>query len=107
LKEEETTMHHRKLFTAISSWLLLATLCSAEEPAKPTAERVKLVRQMYEKLPCEILGFAEPSKSVTAAFATDGGSIAITLVDASDKKLTMVLDRKLVAPARNNATNSS
>src|SRR5262245_11748920 len=93
-------MCHRLLFMVIGTSLLVATLSSADEPAKPAAERVKLVHQMYEKSPCEILGFAEPSKKVTVAVGTDGGSMMIALVDAKDKQLTIGLDRKLGTKTR-------
>lgn len=100
-------MRHRMLFTVIGTWLLMVPLNHANEPAVPTAERVRLVRQMYEKMSCDILGFTEPSKSVSVAMATDGGSIAIALVDASDKKLTVILDRKLGTETRNSLSIST
>jgi hypothetical protein len=59
------------------------------EPAKPTPERIRLVRQMYETLPCEILGFAEPAKKLTVAVS--GKSVALNLQDAKDKELTIGL----------------
>jgi hypothetical protein len=93
-------MTHRLLFTLIASLLLVTTLSSADEPAKLTAERVKLVLQMYEKLPCEILGFIEPSKKIKVLFAQDGGSIGIFLVDTKDKQLLIRLDRNLETKAR-------
>ncbi len=90
-------MSHRFMFTGTSVLLLVAALSIAGEPAKtskPTADRVKLVRAMYEKLPCEILGFAEPSKNLIAAASPDEGSVGIILLDAKDKKLAIFLDRK-------------
>jgi hypothetical protein len=73
----------------------------ADEPAKPTAERVKLVRQMYEKLPCEILGFAEPAKKVVEALALlDGGTMVLVLQDAKDNKLSIRFDGKLDSKTR-------
>jgi RNA polymerase sigma factor (sigma-70 family) len=57
--------------------------------AAPTADRVNLVRQMYAKLPCEILEFVEPLKRFVAA-QKDGKSIMLLLEDAKDKKLTII-----------------
>jgi hypothetical protein len=79
-------------------------LHSAHEPATPseaTAERVKVVRQMYEKLHCEILGFAEPAKKVVEALAlTDGGTMVLVLQDAKDNKLSIRFDGKLASKTR-------
>jgi hypothetical protein len=94
-------MTHRLVLTVVASLLLVSTLSSADEPAKPTAERVKLVRQMYEKLPCEILGFAEPAKKVVEALALlDGGTRVLVLQDAKDNKLSIRFDGKLDSKTR-------
>jgi hypothetical protein len=85
----------RLLFTVAAASLLVGTLGRADQPAKPTPDRVKRVRQMYKKLPCGVLPFTEPSKEVTVRFVKDGGSIAIDLVDAKGKQLTIQLDRKM------------
>jgi RNA polymerase sigma factor (sigma-70 family) len=66
----------------------------------PSSDRIKLVRQMYEKLPCGILGVTEPSKQVTAQGFLDGGTIQITVRDAKDNKLVLRLDRQLQTKTR-------
>jgi hypothetical protein len=58
--------------------------------AKPTAERVKLVRQMYAKLPADILGFAEPTKRIVVMNKT-GRWMNIILEDANAKPQTITL----------------
>jgi hypothetical protein len=71
-----------------------------QEPATPsqsTAERIKLVRQMYAKLPCEVLGFVEPAKGLLVA-QTDGRTVMLELQDANDKKLVIHLLRKMSQP---------
>ena len=58
-------MSYQLPLTVLCALLPVPALQGADMPAKPsepTAERVRLVRQMYEKLPCEILGLAEPVK---------------------------------------------
>jgi RNA polymerase sigma factor (sigma-70 family) len=67
-----------------------------DKPSKPTAERIKLVRQMYAKLPCDIIGFAEPTKRIMA-FNKTGMALNIILEDAKGKKVTINL---LHNPAR-------
>jgi hypothetical protein len=64
------------------------------KPSKPTADRVKLVRQMYAKLPCEIIGFAEPAKRIVS-WQNDGRARMVTLEDANGKKLAIYLVPKL------------
>jgi hypothetical protein len=108
--KEERIMSHRLMFAATATLLLVTALHSADQPAEPpklTADRVKLVRAMYEKLPGEILGFAEPSKklSVLSTFSAieklaPGGTYKIEMLDAKDKKLTIRLDRKLQTKTR-------
>jgi len=88
-------MGHRSVFAVIGTVLLVPALRSADDPVKPSADRVKLVHQMYEKLPCEILGVTEPIKRVSALVAFDGGSIHVTVRDAKDNKLVVRLDRQL------------
>jgi RNA polymerase sigma factor (sigma-70 family) len=66
-------------------------------PSKPTAGRVKLVRQMYAKLPCDILGFVEPAKRIVVAQA-DGRTSMLLLEDANNKKLAIHLLNKLSEP---------
>ena len=56
------------------------------------ADRVKLVRQMYAKLPCDILGFAEPAKKFVVA-QTRGTAINLILEDANGKPLSIFLLR--------------
>jgi hypothetical protein len=82
-------MSHRLLFTIACILLLVPTLATPDEPARPTAERVKLVRQMYAKLPCDILELAEPARIVAAQ--SDGRALTLLLADANDKKLTIHL----------------
>jgi RNA polymerase sigma factor (sigma-70 family) len=60
------------------------------KPSEPTAERVKAVRQMYSKLPCDILGFAEPAKRIVAV-QKDGRTLQVLLEDANDKKFVVHL----------------
>jgi hypothetical protein len=56
---------------------------------------------MYEKLPCEILGFAEPAKKVVEALALlDGGTMVLVLQDAKDNKLSIRFDGKLDSKTR-------
>src|SRR5262249_27086552 len=69
----------------------------AVRPSKPTAGRVTLVRQMYAKLPCEILGFAEPAKRIVAT-QVDGRTSMLLLADANNKKLAMPLVGSLAEP---------
>jgi RNA polymerase sigma factor (sigma-70 family) len=66
----------------------------AVKPSRPTAARVKLVRQMYAKLPCDILGFAEPTKRFVVA-QKDGMKLTLILEDANGKKLTIHMLTKL------------
>jgi hypothetical protein len=61
-----------------------------DKPAKPTADRVKQVRQMYAKLPSDILGVMEPTKRIVA-MNKSGRELNIILEDANDKKLTIHL----------------
>ena len=59
------------------------------------------MRQMYEKLPCEILGFAEPAKKVVEAFSLrDGGTMVLVLQDAKDNKLSIRFDGKIGSKTR-------
>ena len=72
------------------------TLSGADEPSKPpkpSEGRVKAVRQMYAKLPCDILGFAEPSKRFVVA-QQSGLGVELLLEDANGKELTIHLLRK-------------
>jgi len=52
------------------------------------------VRQMYAKLPCDILGFAEPTKRFVVA-QKDGMKLTLILEDANGKKLTIHMLTKL------------
>jgi len=63
-------------------------------PTRRTADRVKRVRQMYAKVPCEILGFVEPAKRIVGT-QNDGRSVMLLLEDANDKKLAIHLLPKL------------
>ena len=84
-------MKHLLVLTAICTPLLLTALTRADEPtkpSKPSAERVKIVREMYQKLPCDILGFAEPAKKM-AAWATTNGSMTLVLQDTKDRKISI------------------
>ncbi len=66
-------------------------------PSKPTADRVKLVRQMYAKLPCDILGFAEPTKKIVT-IQKDSHALMIVLEDANEKRLEIHLLQGPTAP---------
>ena len=55
---------------------------------------VRAVRQMYAKLPCDILGFAEPSKRFVVAQKT-GLGVELLLEDANGKELAIHLLGKL------------
>jgi hypothetical protein len=86
-------MSRRLIVTFPCTLLLLAALARADEPvrpAQPAADRVKLVRQMYAKLPSGILGFAEPAKRIVVA-QKDGRSLMLLLEDANDRPLTIHL----------------
>jgi len=68
---------------------------AASKEAEPSAERVKIVRAMYEKLPCEILNFTEPPKKAPEFLAdTNGEVLRMTLVDARGISLTIELNNK-------------
>jgi len=63
----------------------LFTFCSggrAEEPKDPAADRVKVVRATYEKLPPTILGVKEPIRVVQCSHATVPVYIALMITDA-------------------------
>lgn len=65
----------------------------AGQPVKPTADRVKLVRQMYSKLPCDILDVSEPIKQIVVT--QKGISIMVLLEDAKARKFEINLLPKL------------
>ena len=90
-------MSHWLIFTLAGSLMLAPTLSRADEPSappQPSEGRVKAVRQMYAKLPCDILGFAEPSKRFVVAQKT-GLGVELLLEDANGKELTIHLLGKL------------
>src|SRR5262249_42749695 len=55
------------------------------------------VRQMYAKLPCEILGFVEPTKRIVVGQTTAMG-VNLILEDAKDKKFQIHLIPKGMEP---------
>jgi C-terminal processing protease CtpA/Prc len=67
--------------------MLVITLQAGE----PTPERVKQVRAMYEKLPCNLLDFAEPVKKAESLADTNGEVIRLTLLDAKNRDFTIEL----------------
>jgi hypothetical protein len=89
-------MSRQLLVMAVGALLVVPALHATDKPAKPskpTAERVELVRQMYGKLPSDILGIAEP---VILAGVGWGGTDArelrsVILKDANGKKLEISL----------------
>ncbi len=90
-------MSHWLIFTLAGTLILAPTLSRAGEPnqpPKPGESRVKAVRQMYAKLPCDILGFAEPSKRFVVAQKT-GLGVELLLEDANGKQLAIHLLGKL------------
>src|SRR5262249_4722774 len=65
--------------------LAFATSGWTEQPVKelkPTADRVKIVRQTYKNVSSEILGVVEPLKELHAAVAADGGPASVKVIDA-------------------------
>lgn len=72
----------------------------AQKPDKPAPERVKLVRQMYEKVPPIIFELAEPLQLVKATMYEDGGTIVVDFKDAKGKPFAMILDRRIGSPTR-------
>jgi hypothetical protein len=96
--KENPTMSYRLPLTVVCALLLAPTLQGADKPTKPselTAERVRLVRQMYAKLPCEILGLAEPVKLAGVGYSFSDKWEArvrdVVLKDAKGKKLPILL----------------
>lgn len=72
----------------------------AQKKDAPLPDRVKLVRQMYAKLPPLIFEVAEPVNVVKATMYEDGGTIVVELKDAKGKELAMILDRRIGSPTR-------
>lgn len=83
-------MTHRLFLTIPGALLLVAPFAGADEPARPDADRVRAVRQMYAKLPCDIIGFAEPAKKIVAV-QKDGRALMLGLEDANGKRLTIYM----------------
>ncbi len=59
---------------------------------EPAADRVKCVRQMYAKLPSDILGIAEPIKRIVR-MQIEIHSLQVLIEDASGKRETILLSR--------------
>jgi RNA polymerase sigma factor (sigma-70 family) len=66
--------------------------------AKPSPDRVKQVRQMYAKLPSDILGVAEPTKRILTVNSRGTLGFNIILEDANGKKWTIHLLHGPLAP---------
>jgi hypothetical protein len=90
-------MSHRLPLTVAGALLLVPALRGADKPTKPsrpTAQRVQLVRQMYEKLPGHVLGIAEPVRLAGVGYSFSGGDPRVRnviLKDANGKKLEIWL----------------
>jgi hypothetical protein len=96
--KEDSTMSYQLPLTVLCALLPVPALQGADMPAKasePTTERVRLVRQMYEKLPWEILGLAEPVKLAGVGYSFSDTWEArvrdVVLKDAKGKKLPILL----------------
>ena len=91
-------MSNRCTLTATAIVLLATAMGIAVEPAtapKPTAERIKLVRAMYEKLPGDILGYAEPFKLQPGIWRDfNGEAQAIILLDSNGKEMAIEMDNE-------------
>lgn len=84
------------------AWSLISggTEAGIQKKAAPPPDRVKIVRQMYERIPPLIFEVVEPVEVIKATLYEDGGTIAVNLKDAKGKLVTMSLDGAIRSPTR-------
>jgi hypothetical protein len=84
----------RFLLTVVGSLMMALALPAADKSPEPTAERIALVRRMYEKLPADVFGVVEPVNLAGVGFSYSDGKIRVrnvVLKDAKGKELEIWL----------------
>ncbi|HLW64692.1 MAG TPA: hypothetical protein VKS79_05180 [Gemmataceae bacterium] len=90
----------RAFILTLTVTMAIARIACGDDPKPELADRIKAVRQMFEKVPPLVLGLAEPVEIMMGAAYEDGGTTILKFKDANAQTILFHLDKKIGSSTR-------